>query len=856
MYPALLIASFVVQWFQPAASPPPGYESIEVERLNRDGPAGGRAVTISYRQAGRGEPLILLHGSPGSALNFDRLQPILAEHFHIIAPDLPGFGSSSRWVGDYSTKAHARYVLAMMDRLSIERAHVLGFSMGSAVAIHMADLAPKRVRSIIFYGGIGIQEGEGTGDYHFEHFKYAVAAAAFIALPEFVPHFGLLGPRATRVAFVRNFWDTDQRPIRGLLEQLPASIPMLILHGRGDPLVWPRVAEEHHRIVEHSELVMFDASHFMVFSQAGAQALADEIIPFVEYHRDAAAPSRRRFVDYSAGPRSNGDAPSLPVDLKLDRTANPWWKLVAIITGTFISEDLTCITVGLLVNRFELDFFLGLIGCFLGIFLGDIGLWLLGRFVGRRALRWRWLTKRLPTHQLDRLGTWLDKHAWWAVFASRFMPGTRFPLYTSAGMLGVSAWRFILWAMISDLVWTPLVVALVAAFGDEAARPFEWLFGPGWIALIAAVIAMFMIGRMSFMMLSPSGRLQFHIALSKLWRWEFWPLWVFYLPLIPVFAWLTIRYRSAVVWTAANPAITQGGVVGESKHDILTHLPPQWVADYCLIEPGDPPARAEQLLDVMGERGLTFPLILKPDAAQRGFGVKLARRESDVEPYMQRHPIPVLAQVYHPGPHEAGIFYYRLPDQPRGRVFAITDKQFPLVVGDGESTLEKLIWRHRRLRMQAPVFLARHDADRDRVVKAGDKFALAVAGNHCQGTMFKDGEHLITPQLTAAVDDILRNYEDFYFGRLDVRYSDIESFIQGRDFTIIELNGVTSEATNVYDPTWPLWRAYQTLARQWSLAWQIGDHNRRRGHKPERVFALLRSIFSYYTTRRGEAIAD
>lgn len=72
-----------------------------------------------------------------------------------------------------------------------------------------------------------------------------------------------------------------------------------------------------------------------------------------------------------------------------------------------------------------------------------------------------------------------------------------------------------------------------------------------------------------------------------------------------------------------------------------------------------------------------------------------------------------------------------------------------------------------------------------------------------------------------------RRFGGFFVGRFDVRYSDEAEFRAGRGFAIVELNGVASESTNLYDPAWPLWRAYRTLFRQWALLFRIRDANRR-----------------------------
>ncbi len=269
VYLIVLVLSQLWQGFGPTQRPRLRGHETEVARQTADGPTGGRPVRIAYDEFGSGPPVIYLHGSPGSGGDARRLAALLENRFRLIAPDLPGFGGSTRWLPDYGIEAHARYVLALMDRLGIERTHFISHSMGSGVALHITRLAPERVATITSYAGIGIQEGEGSGDYHLEHFKYAVGYGLLVAAPELVPHFGLLGSRSARHAFIRNFWDTDQRPLRALLEKL--EVPLLILHGRDDPLVRAWVAEEHHRIVGHSELVMLDASQFLVFTRLGSE---------------------------------------------------------------------------------------------------------------------------------------------------------------------------------------------------------------------------------------------------------------------------------------------------------------------------------------------------------------------------------------------------------------------------------------------------------------------------------------------------------------------------------------------------------------------------------------------------------
>ncbi len=547
-------------------------------------------------------------------------------------------------------------------------------------------------------------------------------------------------------------------------------------------------------------------------------------------------------------------SPALP--LNVDLMLAPWTFVAAIALATFVSEDLTCIAVGLLVANGRTDLLLGVTGCFVGIFVGDLGLWLFGRVAGRRVLRWPWLRRRLPEQRLEQVGHGLDEHCGKAVVAARFLPGTRVPLYVAAGILGRSREWFILWSFLACLVWTPLLVGSIALFGDALAGLLQYVVGPGWPAFLTAMALGYGACRLLMLAYTPIGRAKLAARVARLWRWEFWPTWLFYLPVLPWLVWLSLRYRSLTVWTAANPGIPDGGVVGESKHAILTQLNPEQVIPSLLVPPGEMAERLRQFRDAVAERGWTYPLILKPDAGQRGAGLKKVQDAVEAEKYIRGQSAAILVQPYHSGPYEAGIFYYRLPGEAAGHIFSLTDKQFPVLFGDGRSTLEELIWLHPRYRMQARTFRKRHAAEADRVLAEGERFSLALAGNHCQGTLFRDGAHLHTPELERAVDAVVRPFTGFFVGRLDVRYSDIDAFRAGCDLAVVELNGVTSESTNIYDPSWPLWRAYRTLFRQWALLYRIGHANRLRGHASTPLRTLLRTVFRYYRGRRIDPVSD
>jgi pimeloyl-ACP methyl ester carboxylesterase len=112
---------------------------------------------VSYRTAGSGPALLLLHGIATSSTTWERVAPPLSEHFTLIAPDLMGHGESATPRGDYSLGAHASGVRDIVTALGHERVTVLGHSLGGGIAMQFAYQFPERVERLVLVasGGLG-----------------------------------------------------------------------------------------------------------------------------------------------------------------------------------------------------------------------------------------------------------------------------------------------------------------------------------------------------------------------------------------------------------------------------------------------------------------------------------------------------------------------------------------------------------------------------------------------------------------------------------------------------------------------------------------------------------------------------
>src|SRR5215218_9100370 len=113
--------------------------------------------TVTYRTAGRGPVLLLLHGIANSSETWERVAPLLSEHFTLIAPDLMGHGESATPRGDYSLGAHASGARDIVTALGHERVTVVGHSLGGGIAMQFAYQFPERTERLVLVssGGLG-----------------------------------------------------------------------------------------------------------------------------------------------------------------------------------------------------------------------------------------------------------------------------------------------------------------------------------------------------------------------------------------------------------------------------------------------------------------------------------------------------------------------------------------------------------------------------------------------------------------------------------------------------------------------------------------------------------------------------
>ena len=321
------------------------------------------------------------------------------------------------------------------------------------------------------------------------------------------------------------------------------------------------------------------------------------------------------------------------------------------------------------------------------------------------------------------------------------------------------------------------------------------------------------------------------------------PKWLICIPLALQWLYLALRYGSASLPSCANPAITAGGLVGEGKLEYFVAMGAtarHATARHCAISTHRIASPAE-LLQMMHDAALVFPVIAKPDLGLCGFGVRKIDDLAALQRYVAAFPPneTVVLQEYLAQDGEASIFYARHPGAEKGDIIGLALRHFPQVTGDGRRSVAELISAD--VRAGRLLGSTQHEcvADMRAVPPAGKTVRLSTIGSTRVGGLYRDGRDCITAQLTQVIDAIARDMPAFHFGRFDVRFDSLAALARGRGFKIMEINGAGSEAIQAWDPTIGLFEGFRIIFTKQHRLFDIGAAMRATGVKPIGVRTLF-----------------
>jgi pimeloyl-ACP methyl ester carboxylesterase len=269
---------------------------------------------VSYRMAGEGPAIVLVHGLTGSSTTWREVMPALAERYTVLAPDLLGHGESAKPRGDYSLGAFASGIRDLMVALGIERATVVGHSLGGGVAMQLAYQFPQRCERLVLVasGGLGKEVSIMLRAVGLPGAELVMPVLLHPALADLLESIGnTFGRRGARMGVRgREIW----RSYRGLTEThgrvafihtvrsvidvrgqrvsardrlyLAGGVPTLIMWGDQDRIIPVEHAHVAHELMTGSELVVVPgAGHCLPFE--APEAFLEALEAFLDSHEAA-----------------------------------------------------------------------------------------------------------------------------------------------------------------------------------------------------------------------------------------------------------------------------------------------------------------------------------------------------------------------------------------------------------------------------------------------------------------------------------------------------------------------------------------------------------------------------------------
>lgn len=444
-------------------------------------------------------PVVMLHDNVYQAEALVPLAEMMhKEGYEVIIPEYPGYGFTD-FTDSRRLDEKAQSVEVVLDELNISEFHLVAHGLGGAVAFYLQDRGNHKPSSLALLSAKGALDVYLMGNHTLNRSLILLQFPVYWIIKNLTPHFGWIDYIPIGYSSIYSSYEMDLRPVRDMMVNFEQ--PAYILHGRDDHYIDLRTAIEHNRLLAQSELELLDGNQTIFREKAGPvsqylavffkRAESGEVLT-----RSGASPER---INASNEPFNPGHtSPLSGVSL--------FMFLLLLAFTTFVSEDIACIGAGLLVAKGLLAFLPAAAACFAGILMADVTIYWLGRLVGSPMLVWipfRWI---INEEDVRKAGDVFKESGLAIIFASRFIPGTRFPTYFSAGMIKARFSLFLLYFLLAILIWTPLLVGISTILGQQILDYFYlyqdyavWIF-------ISFILLMFIVLKFLLPLTTQSGR--------------------------------------------------------------------------------------------------------------------------------------------------------------------------------------------------------------------------------------------------------------------------------------------------------------------------------------------------------------
>lgn len=262
-----------------------------------------------------------------------------------------------------------------------------------------------------------------------------------------------------------------------------------------------------------------------------------------------------------------------------------------------------------------------------------------------------------------------------------------------------------------------------------------------------------------------------------------------------------------------------GGAIGANKMLPLNYLPENVKPKSILVMSNDNYSRTTHAIE---DSGITFPCIAKPNNGERGKGVTLITSNEHLIRHFENLSLPqeIIIQEFANEPLEFGVFFY-FDENNQPHIPSVVMKELLTITGDGKSTVAQLIEKNQRAMLSNRSYMANIGEHNHKVLENGQVLNVEPIGNHCRGTKFINGNHLINETMAQTFANLAFNIPGFRYGRFDLKAESVDSLYSGNGIKVVEVNGVNAEPAHIYDPGYSLLKAYRDLYKHMHILYRL-----------------------------------
>lgn len=361
----------------------------------------------------------------------------------------------------HSIESRSEMVSTFLDSLKIDTVSLRGHGYGGLPAIQLLSNSEKlkmEFTNLVLLSSYGVEELQLLGNYSFNRSIYSILHGATKTAEYLVPHMGYFYQQPIQDRYTKSLLEMDQEDVREQLKRL--DIPVLIVHPVNDKFIPKSVSQETHRLIPQSFYVSPSGDHKVYFFEP------EKIIQQFSWFSELSKKSDYADRDSADNERlTKANEEFDPESVNQNRSTLVLLGFMVVLIAT-VSEDLGVISAGLLVASGLLPFWLAIIVTIVGIFIVDMGIYLLGRYVGRPVIKrapFKWFIKERDVESAENT---FKMRGVEIIFISRFLPGARLPVYLVAGILKVNITFFLTYFFLAIIIWAPLLIWLSALIGE------------------------------------------------------------------------------------------------------------------------------------------------------------------------------------------------------------------------------------------------------------------------------------------------------------------------------------------------------------------------------------------------------